>query len=91
MEDDSFLNRTVYSAIYNQLYHHFNYDAEKQENHTELQKKQQFQFTGLLADTPVMKKLHGFLACKGMLSVMFTGVVVHWQKLKDCFLTATVP
>ena len=76
MEDDSFLNRTIYNAIYNQLYHHYNSDADKEENHTELQKQQQYQFTDLLADTPVIKKLHQFLVCKGMLSHLCD---VHWR------------
>ena len=77
MKNDSFLNGTIYSALVNQIYHHYKRDLDIPENHTELQKQQQFEFFSKLTETPVFEKLHQFLVCKGMFSVRFTGVVVH--------------
>ena len=60
------------------------------ENHTEKQLNEQDAFINTLANSSIIKKLHEFLVCKGMLCVRFTGAFVHWQKLRDCFLKAIV-
>ena len=74
----------------NKIYHHYNRDADIEENHTTLQKQQQTAFIDKVANELIMKKLKDFLFCKGKLSVRFTVVVVHWQKLRDCFLKASL-
>ena len=85
IKNDAFLNETIYSALVNQIYHHYQRDLGIQENHTTLQKQEQFDFIAKLGESPVIVKLHDFLVCKCKLSMRFTGVAVHRQKLKVCF------
>ena len=73
------------------LFKHYNSDVNVTENNTVLKQEQQKNFTKLIAQSPIIKKLFEFLHCNGMLSVKFTGVVAHWQKLRDCFLKAIIP
>ena len=88
--DKSFLNRTIYQALQS-LYTHYNRDVDITEKFTDAQKQQQINFVKLLGQSPIIRELHGFLKCKGMLSVRLTGVVAHWQKVRDCFLKVIVP
>ena len=85
IKNDAFLNRTIYSALVNQIYHHYQRDLGIQENHTRLQRQEQSDFLGKLGNSTVIVKLHDFFVCKGMLSMRFTGVAIHRQKLKVCF------
>ena len=64
----TFLGWPIYKKI-RVLYKHYNRDVDITEKHTSEQKQQQFEFINLLGESPIIKKLHGFLVCKGMLSV----------------------
>ena len=87
----SFLVRPIYKAIRTELFKHYTHNVDIREVITDEKNQQQKSFIDLIAETPIMKKLFEFLQCNGMLSVKFTGVVAHWQKLRDCFLKAIVP
>ena len=73
------------------LYKQYHRDAGITERHTGEERKEQFKFVDLLGDSPVIQKMFQFLNCRGMLSVRLTGVVAHWQKIRDCFLKVIVP
>ena len=73
------------------LYKQYHRDVDTPERHTRIERDQQFYFVNLLANSSIIRRLHQFLKCKGMLSVRVTGVVAHWQKLRDCFLKVIVP
>ena len=87
----TFLSWPIYYMMVSKIYKHFNRDADIPEHYTDQQKAEQAEFTGLLARTRIFQRLRTFFNCKGKLSVRFTVMVVHWQKLIDCFLKAIVP
>ena len=91
MEWRGFLGWSIYDAIFNKLYHHYHRDADVEEHYTDKQLVEQNVFMDRLFASPIINKTYTFLACKGKLSVRFTVVVVHWQKLRDCFFKAIVP
>ena len=90
MRHKGFLKLPIYSAMIKNIYHHYNPDVDIEEHHNRTQKKEQKSFISLLGKSNIILRLKDFLFCKGMLSVSFTVVVVHWQKLRDCFLKAIV-
>ena len=61
-----------------------------EEKLTDEQLDEQADFMNKLIESPIIQKTHRFLFCKRKLSVRFTVVVVHWQKLRDCFLKASL-
>ena len=73
------------------LYKQYHRDMDTPEHHTPTERKQQLDFIDLLGNSSIIQRLHQFLKCKGMLSVRFTVVVAHWQKLRDCFSRVIVP
>ena len=76
--------------MFNQLFLHYNRDADMEERHTTEQKQEQADFIDTLAETYIIQRMKWFLSCKRKLSVRFAVVVVHWQKLRDRFLKAIV-
>ena len=89
--DTSFLRRPIYNMLVFKIYKHYNRDADIPEHHTTEQEKERDEFIKLLVQSPIFQRLKSFLTCKSKLSVRFTVMVVHWQKLIDCFLKAFVP
>ena len=73
------------------LFTHYNPNVNFTENNTYIKQQQQKAFINLLGDSPIIKRLYRFFHCNGKFSVKFTGVVAHWQKLRDCFLKVIVP
>ena len=73
------------------IYTHYHRDVGITEKLTDAQKGQQINFVNLLEQSPIIKRLHEFFICEGMLSMRFTGAVAHWQKVRDCFLKVVVP
>ena len=90
MRNHTFLDRPIYSAL-TKIYHHYNRDANAPERHTKTQKEEQGDFLDKLVQSPVIQMLHRVFICRGMLPARFTGIVVPWQKLGDCFLKVTAP
>ena len=76
--------------MYYKLYKHYHREMDVEEHHTPQQLKEQDDFIEELGRRSIIHKLQSFLACKCKLSVRFTVVVVHWQKLRDCFLKTIV-
>ena len=77
--------------MWNKLYKHYHRDMDVEEHFTPEQLEEQDNFTNLLVESPVIRNVHEHLKCKCKLSVRFTVIVVHWQKLRDCFLKDIVP
>ena len=72
------------------LYDNYERDMDIAERHTAKEKMEEDGFIDQITPTNPIKMLKAFLISKGMLSVRFTGVVVRWQKLRDCFLNTIV-
>ena len=73
------------------LYNNYNRDKDMAEHHTAVEKREEDDFITEIFKSDIIKRLQNFLSGKGMLYVRFTGIVVHWQKIIDCFLKAIVP
>ena len=71
--------------MFNQLFLHYNHDADMEERHTPEQKQEQADFIDTLAKSKIIRMMKDFLFCHSKLSVRFTVVVVHWQKLETVF------
>ena len=71
--------------MFNQLFLHYNRDVDMEERHTTEQKQEQADFIDTLAGSKIIRMMKDFLFCHGKLSVRFTVVVVHWQKLETVF------
>ena len=64
--------RPIYAAI-TALYNNYNHHVDIAENRTQAEKAEEDHFMDEVFKSPIIRELHQFLGCKGMLSVRFTG------------------